>query len=113
MQKGDRVVGLDGFNIAQQDSGVLKRRVLELEDEVGSVRRQLQESKRALSDLQSGNAQGVSIAEYRRLKEENEKLKIELSAFDVDFFEEIESLKYAHHEATQKLLKYEAAMGKR
>lgn len=41
------------------------------------------------------------------LKIENEKLKMELSAFDLDFFEEIENLKYAHAEAIRKLRIYE------
>ena len=40
--------------------------------------------------------------EIRRLKDENEKLRQELSAFDMDFFEEIENLKHAHAEAVKK-----------
>ena len=51
--------------------------------------------------------------EIRRLKDENEKLRQELSAFDMDFFEEIENLKYAHAEAVKKLRVYESAGGRR
>jgi hypothetical protein len=43
------------------------------------------------------------------LREENEKLRAELAAFDMDFFEEIEQLKYSHAEAVKKLRAYEAA----
>ena len=45
--------------------------------------------------------------ENELLREENEKLKQELSAFDLDFFEEIENLKFAHAEAIRKLKIYE------
>jgi len=45
------------------------------------------------------------------LREENAKLKAELSAFDLDFFEEIENLKYAHAEAVRKLAVYEQGSG--
>lgn len=45
--------------------------------------------------------------ENRRLKEENEKLSNELQAFDLDFFEEIEDLKYKYSEAARKLRQYE------
>ena len=44
-----------------------------------------------------------------KLTDENEKLRQELAAFDMDFFEEIENLKYSHAEATKKLRAYEAA----
>lgn len=47
------------------------------------------------------------VMELSRLREENKKLKEELSAFDLDFFEEIENLKFAHAEAVRKLKQYE------
>lgn len=46
-------------------------------------------------------------SQYMRLKEENVRLRAELGAFDMEFFEEIENLKYAYSEAVQKLRKYE------
>ena len=49
----------------------------------------------------------VKDAELTRLRGENDKLRQELSAFDMDFFEEIENLKYAHAEAIKKLRVYE------
>ncbi len=42
-----------------------------------------------------------------KLSTENARLKNELSAFDMEFFEEIENLKYAHAEAVRKLRQYE------
>lgn len=42
------------------------------------------------------------------MKEENDKLRQELSAFDMAFFDEIENLKYAHAEAVRKLKLYES-----
>ena len=45
--------------------------------------------------------------ENRRLAEENDKLSRELQAFDLDFFEEIEDLKYKYSEAARKLRQYE------
>lgn len=45
-----------------------------------------------------------------RLKEENEKLNQELQAFDLDFFEEIEDLKYKYSEAVRRLQLYEGTV---
>jgi chromosome segregation ATPase len=55
----------------------------------------------------------VDSRELNRLVEENRKLKEELSAFDLDFFEEIENLKFAHAEAVRKLRQYESGTTKR
>lgn len=55
-----------------------------------------------------GDEESVRLVEENRwLKEENEKLSSELQAFDLDFFEEIEDLKYKYSEAARKLLQYE------
>lgn len=50
-----------------------------------------------------------NTAELDNLKEENAKLKKELSAFDMEFFEEIETLKWSYAEAIKKLRVYENA----
>lgn len=49
--------------------------------------------------------------ENQKLREENEKLSNELQAFDLDFFEEIEDLKYKYSEAARKLRQYEGRDG--
>jgi DNA repair exonuclease SbcCD ATPase subunit len=69
---------------------------------------ELRRKVRELSQLSTANTSNSNPEELRRLKEENEKLKQELSSFDLDFFEEIENLKYAHAEALRKLRMYEA-----
>mmetsp|Transcript_14974 Transcript_14974/g.22165 ORF Transcript_14974/g.22165 Transcript_14974/m.22165 type:complete len:155 (+) Transcript_14974:2586-3050(+) len=43
----------------------------------------------------------------KKLQKENEKLSEELQAFDLDFFEEIEDLKYKYNEALRRLREYE------
>jgi hypothetical protein len=49
----------------------------------------------------------------RGLREENARLREELGAFDEDFFEEIENLKFAHAEAVRKLRILEQQAGSR
>jgi chromosome segregation ATPase len=49
----------------------------------------------------------LSEIEIRRLQEENDELRKELSVFDLEFFEEIENLKFAYSEALKKLKMYE------
>jgi cell division protein FtsB len=60
-----------------------------------------------------GGAEVVSSLkdQISKLTAENNKLKNELSAFDLDFFEEIENLKYSHAEAVRKLKAMEKLYG--
>ena len=76
-----------------------------LQNKVNDLQKQLQQ---ALSGTVGGGVMANdSNSEIRRLRDENERLRQELSAFDLDFFEEIENLKYAHAEALKKLRVYE------
>eukprot|EP00904_Undaria_pinnatifida_P003934 jgi/Undpi1/13541/HiC_scaffold_8.g03200.m1 len=63
----------------------------------------------SLSSASRSGGGGVARLEEenRRLAEENDKLSRELQAFDLDFFEEIEDLKYKYSEAARKLRQYE------
>lgn len=79
-----------------------------LKSQINELKLQLSNNNSSL-DRNSGNPQRSS--ENKRLREENEKLRQELSAFDLDFFEEIENLKYAHSEAIKKLKLYEGSGG--
>lgn len=45
--------------------------------------------------------------EIKKLKDENSRLKEELSAFDLEFFEEIENLKFNYTQALKKIQQYE------
>jgi len=74
-----------------------------LQKENDNLRNQMDDLRR-LGPSSSGTE---LLSEAKRLREENAKLRRELSAFDLDFFEEIENLKYAHAEAIRKLRLYE------
>jgi len=100
----------------QKEVGDLKRKLLEQAVDLEKTKEKLAEAiklgEKSLKDnktsLDSATANNNS-AEVKRLKEENERLRQELSAFDLDFFEEIENLKFAHAEAIRKLKVYEAS----
>lgn len=63
--------------------------------------------QKSSTGLTSG-ADGVPAGEKEvRLEQENRRLREELQAFDLDFFEEIEDLKYKYSEAARKLRQYE------
>ena len=83
----------------RDDNALLRSQLYDLENNLRDLERSVLEDSRARGDM--------SAPEAKRLKEENEKLRQELSAFDLDFFEEIENLKYAHSEAVKKLRVYE------
>jgi len=52
------------------------------------------------------------VDENDKLREENGKLQKELQAFDLDFFEEIEDLKFKYNQAVRKLEMYEGGTGR-
>lgn len=81
----------------------LRKRLTDQAAELQLVRNQLAESRTRQGG--SGDAQLRQTVE--QLTNENKRLKNELSAFDLEFFEEIENLKYAHAEAVRKLRMYE------
>ena len=134
----ERIASLEGSLTSAQTRGNtasagLERELSELRQratrqaaDIESYKAQLAEANRAANAAAAAPGQtfpaptGVSAGvdgpqqqvEIRRLRE-NEKLRQELSAFDMDFFEEIENLKYAHAEAVKKLRVYESAGGKR
>ena len=89
----------------REDGRALRSQLLELRN----VLKEQEEGGRNERDRDRG---GASASETKRLKEENEKLRQELAAFDLDFFEEIENLKYAHSEAVKKLWQYEGGRGR-
>ncbi|CAM9951963.1 unnamed protein product [Phaeothamnion confervicola] len=59
----------------------------------------------------SGRGTAELEAECERLRRDNERLNGELQAFDLDFFEEIEDLKYKYSQAVRKLRQYEGGAG--
>ena len=103
----------------------LKARIGTMSTENDSLKMQLHDLRKSLKDNttapapaatatgnNSSNLNTASVqAELQRVKDENALLRKELSAFDIDFFEEIENLKYAHAEAIRKLKMYEQSAG--
>ena len=112
---------------AQQQSAreveALRKRSSEQAAELEALRADLSAAQRRAADLEKGTGVGAGggggagahpaalQAELRQLREENKNLRQELSAFDLDFFEEIEDLKNAHAEAVSKLRQYEGGGG--
>jgi chromosome segregation ATPase len=114
--------GLKGNNDqhSKQELADLKNKFAIQAVEIEQLRSQsaeLRQKNKQLNDQNSGNNGGnssrsrvnndVNLNEFNQLKVENDKLRAELSAFDMDFFDEIENLKYAHAEAIKKLKVYE------
>lgn len=107
---------------AGESSAELRRKVSEQASELQELKEELADARRlAKEQAASGKkttananaattGSGLTSEEQRellRLRQENDNLRKELAAFDLDFFEEIENLKYAHAEAVKKLRVYE------
>lgn len=88
----------------------MRKRVTEQAITIENLKGQLADAQK--SSKQSGTVT-EGLEEVARLRAENKKLRDELSAFDLSFFDEIENLKYAHAEAIKKLKVYEAEMVQR
>ena len=80
----------------------------ELRDELIKSNTRIQELLLGHPTSGTSTSSGGDIAkEILNLKDENMKLRKELSAFDLEFFEEIENLKFAYSEAMKKIKIYE------
>lgn len=83
----------------------------ELKQKLAEARRDIASSRRGDSSSNAGLQSSAKEVEYQetiaRLKSDNDRLRQELSEFDLEFFEEIENLKFAHAEAVKKLKQYE------
>ncbi|CAM9286438.1 unnamed protein product, partial [Ectocarpus fasciculatus] len=95
-----------GVSAAATEIAEWKRKAGESNLQIDSLQQRLVETRKELALLRnnkgtpSGSAVGsVDNNVVSKLRSENEKLKKELAAFDLEFFEEIENLKYAHAEA--------------
>lgn len=63
------------------------------------------EYEEKLGELSKANESDLN-EKAMELYKENEKLRAELSVFDLDFFESLEDLKYNYSEAKKKLIKH-------
>ena len=86
-----------------------ENRVNELEKDLDDAKSQIRRRERDLERVsrsaptpgKSSRTSDARLAEdNEQLREENRKLKDELSAFDMEFFEEIEDLKYNYQQVT-------------
>lgn len=63
------------------------------------------EYEEKLGELSEANENDLN-EKAMELYKENEKLRAELSVFDLDFFESLEDLKYNYSEAKKKLIEH-------
>lgn len=107
---------------AQDEADELRDRLAETERELQRMERRSATSRDRGGDVVASDGSGrlgmsstgltlsggtAASDKEVRLEEENRRLKEELQAFDLDFFEEIEDLKYKYSEAARKLRQYE------
>ncbi len=62
--------------------------------------------KRKLAMVNNEKVKALPSSKLKDLKNENDRLKKELSSFSLDFFEEIEDLKFKYSEAVTRLAHY-------
>lgn len=84
----------------------------EMEKEIARLRDEIKSAKKGRGTGGATPEVDRLIEENDRLQAENAKLTKELQAFDLDFFEEIEDLKYKYSQAKQKLQMYEGGTGR-
>lgn len=97
-----------GESRERSSSGRESEDMRQLRVELASAQREQRRTQERLDRaMREGGGGGGDGAEQRQLQDENAKLKAELSHFDLDFFEEIEDLKYKYAEALRKLRQYE------
>ncbi|CAM9575309.1 unnamed protein product, partial [Discosporangium mesarthrocarpum] len=102
---------------AMEEAEDLREEAEELRKRLGECEKELEEMgsrARAEAETRAESDEGGQTrallrleADNQRLGQENERLNRELQAFDLDFFEEIEDLKYKYSEAIRKLEQYE------
>jgi len=100
----------------EQASARLQRSASAVSSSEADLRRRLDEQQAMISALRSGRSAvtgSVDEDEVRRLRTENERLRNELNGFDLDFFEEIEDLKYKYQQAQQENRELRRRLGDR
>ncbi|KAG5187529.1 hypothetical protein JKP88DRAFT_307287 [Tribonema minus] len=109
---------LDRAKLSQSGGGGGEaEEIEELRAEAQRLRRRLQERGAAAATSGSGGGGGAADAKRVRqleehvavLQEENLRLRSELEPFTLEFFEEIEDLKFKYQEAVRRLHSYERA----
>jgi chromosome segregation ATPase len=104
--------GAAGLSVSEEEE--VLRQLTGTQADNDSLRLEVSDLRKKLASLSGSNSNSNRAGgggDVDRLKEENAKLKAELAAFDLDFFEEIENLKFAHAEAVRKLKTFEQRFG--
>jgi hypothetical protein len=86
------------LNMSSQEENEI---VPSLQQEISHLRRKL-----TVATSERSRIDGLSSVKMNDIKNENERLRKELSSFSLDFFEEIEDLKFKYNEATKRLASY-------
>jgi len=96
-----------------KESYALRQQIGDLKSQIAAVNRDKERIQRRAEAIEKGQRGGMGsmesqlLGENKKLKEQNAGLAKELQAFDLDFFEEIEDLKYKYNEAVSRLKQYE------
>ena len=104
---------MNAYEKISQKMRVAESKISELEKDLDDAKSQIKRRERDLERLSRSaptpgkkSSRGVSdarlVEDNEQLREENRKLKDELSAFDMEFFEEIEDLKYNYQQVTEE-----------
>eukprot|EP00049_Salpingoeca_infusionum_P016740 m.345706 g.345706 ORF g.345706 m.345706 type:complete len:2261 (-) comp16141_c1_seq15:3907-10689(-) len=110
LESGNRLLGEKEQIIQDHETAIvsLKQTIAELREQVASAIQGAHVRTEQLSGSGDGNApQSELLSQLHELQSENAKLREELSAFDLTFFEEIEQLKADYEAAQMKLYQYE------
>ena len=91
----------------ERDSSKTQKTIIAtLQQEIRHLKKQL-----AVATNKNASERGLSNTKIKDIKLENERLHKELQSFSLDFFEEIEDLKFKYHEASKRLACYETGSG--
>ena len=104
LRESSRTGGGGGGGSSSRETYALRQQIGDLKAQLQGVERDKQRlERRAGGGGGTSSREGGLLTEVKKLREQNAGLQKELSAFDLDFFEEIEDLKYKYNAAQQKL----------
>jgi chromosome segregation ATPase len=85
-----------------REAYALRQQIADLKTQMAAIARDKERLERRSAGGMSSR-EGSIMAENKKLKDQNASLAKELQAFDLDFFEEIEDLKYKYNQAVGQL----------
>ena len=107
MIKMDKLRTVNAQNQRELDrlNAIIKTKDSSSNEQLSDLMSQLSQLKRkhVSADSDKIKAEEKNRARIKSLEHENQRLMQELSSFDLEFFEQLEDLKYNYSEAKQKL----------